>query len=132
MEPSCQPSSPFSFNPVWAGCACGIAQDYTAALAACSARFLRLPLAVLVHPSCGRCKAHRRAQKAAWERQGRPDYIHDVDLSHNLAHEIERRSNAVAMRKKAWVPERSQATFALALLVVKPPCVYRYRRACVS
>ncbi|OLQ10574.1 hypothetical protein AK812_SmicGene5664 [Symbiodinium microadriaticum] len=55
------------------------------------------------YPELAPSDAHRRAQKAAWEQQGCPDYIHDVDLSHNLAHEIERRANAVAMRKKAPV-----------------------------
>ncbi|CAE7260101.1 mhkB [Symbiodinium natans] len=56
------------------------------------------------YPELPASDAHRRAQKAAWERQGRPDYIHDVDLSHNLAHELERRANAVALRKRAPVP----------------------------
>ena len=55
------------------------------------------------YPELAPSDAHRRAQKAAWEQQGCPDYIHDVDLSYNLAHEIERRANAVAMRKKAPV-----------------------------
>jgi len=53
------------------------------------------------YPELPPSDAFRRSQKAQWQEQGCPDYIHGVDLSYNLAAENERRTRAVAMRKRA-------------------------------
>ena len=73
------------------------------------------------YPELPASDAHRRAQKASWERQGRPDYIHDVDHAYNLAHDIERRANAVAMRKKAPVPSIAATREEAAPTSARPP-----------
>lgn len=47
--------------------------------------------------------AHRRAMKASWQRQGRPDHLHGVEAE-RLGSEEARRSRAAALRKRA-LPE---------------------------
>ena len=64
------------------------------------------------YPELPPSDAHRRSLKAAWHRQGRPDYFHGVDDSYSLAADHDRRARAVAMRKRAPIRAKEEPAAA--------------------
>lgn len=64
------------------------------------------------YPELPPSDAHRRSLKAAWHRQGRPDYLHGVDDSYSLAADHDRRARAVAMRKRAPIRAKEEPAAA--------------------